>query len=73
MRNMKLFSIGYRYCYKHYNQKVNTVERSNLLNKVFESSGRNKILVGDITYVSTRKGMMLFIVKVEKEILMTIR
>lgn len=43
MRNIKLFSRGYRYYYKHYNQKINAVERPNLPNQVFESNGRNKI------------------------------
>ncbi|WP_050816294.1 IS3 family transposase [Clostridium sp. DL-VIII] len=58
MRNMKLFPRGCRYRYKNYNQKVNAVERPNLLNQVFESSGHNKIWVGDITYISARKGTL---------------
>lgn len=40
---MKLFPGGCHYRYKHYNQKVNAVERANLLNQVFQSNGRNKI------------------------------
>ena len=58
MKNMKLLPRGCRYRYKHYNQKVNAVERPNLLNQVLESSGRNKIWVGDINYVPTQKGTL---------------
>lgn len=47
---MKLFPKECRYRYKHYNQKVNAAERPNLLNQIFESYGRNRIWVGDITY-----------------------
>lgn len=50
MRNMKLFPRECRYSYKHYNQKINAVERPNLLNQVFKFNG-----VGDITYIPTRK------------------
>lgn len=62
MRNIKLFSRGYRYYYKHYNQKINAVERPNLPNQVFESNGRNKIWVGDITYIPTIKGILHLVV-----------
>lgn len=44
MRNMKLLPKGYHYQYKHYNQKVNALERPNLLNQIFKSDDRNKIL-----------------------------
>ena len=65
MRNMKLFPKGCRYHYKHYNQKVNVVERPNLLNQVFESDGRNKIWVGYITYIPTKKGTLYLAVFID--------
>lgn len=58
MRNMKLFAKGSRYRYKHYNQKSSTIERPNLLNQIFQTDGKNKIWVGDITYVPTKKGVL---------------
>jgi putative transposase len=58
MRNMKLYPRGSRYRYKRYNQTTNAVERPNLLNQIFESDGRNKIWVGDITYIPTNKGTL---------------
>ncbi|WML34397.1 IS3 family transposase [Clostridium sp. OS1-26] len=65
MRNMKLFPKGCRYRYKHYNQKVNAVERPNLLNQIFQSDGRNKIWVGDITYIPTKKGNLYLAVFID--------
>ncbi len=65
MRNMKLLSKGFRYLYKQHNQKVNTVERPNLLNQVFESDGRNKIWVGDITYIPTKMGTLYLAVFID--------
>jgi len=65
MRNMKIFSKGCRYHYKHYNYKVNAVERPNLLNQVFESDGRNKIWVGDITYIPTTRGTLYLAVFID--------
>lgn len=63
MRNMKLTPKRYRY--KRYNQKVNAVERPNLLNQIFESDGKNKIWVADITYISTKKGTLYLAVFID--------
>lgn len=65
MRNMKLFPKGSNYRYKHYNQKVNVVERPNLLNQIFESDGRNKIWIGDITYIPTKKSILYLVVFID--------
>ncbi|NRT77616.1 putative transposase [Clostridium beijerinckii] len=62
---MKLFPGGCHYRYKHYNQKVNAVERPNLLNQVFQSNGRNKIWGGYITYIRTRKGTLYLAVFID--------
>lgn len=58
MRNMKLFPRGTRYQYKRYNQKSSSIERPNLLNQIFQTDGKNKIWVGDITYIPTKKGVL---------------
>ena len=58
MRNMKLLPKGCRYHYKHYNKNANAIERPNLLNQVFKSDRKNKIWVGDITYIPTQKGTL---------------
>lgn len=65
MRGMGLFAKGARYKYKNYNQKVHNEERPNLINQVFQSSGRNKIWVGDITYIPTRKGFLYLAVFID--------
>lgn len=58
MRIMKLYPRGTRYRYKRYNQKSSAVERPNLLNQLFKTDDKNKIWVGDITYVPTKKGLL---------------
>lgn len=58
MRNMKLVPKGTRYRYKRYNQKSSLIERPNLLNQSFQTDGKNKIWVGDITYVPTKRGVL---------------
>lgn len=55
MRNMKLLPKDTRYRYKRYNQNSSSIERPNLLNQTFKTDGRNKIWVGDIAYVPTKK------------------
>jgi len=53
MRNMKLTPRGTRHRYKRYNQESSSIERPNLLNQSFKTDSKNKIWVGDITYVPT--------------------
>ncbi len=58
MRKLMLYPKGTRYRYKRYNQKSNVVERPNLLNQMFYTDSKNKIWVGDITYIPTRRGTL---------------
>ena len=58
MRKMQLMPVGTRYRYKRYNQERGAVERPNLLNQLFQTDGKNKIWVGDITYIATKKGFL---------------
>lgn len=55
MRNMKLLPKGTRYQNKRYNRESSSIEKPNLLNQIFQTDGKNKIWVGDITYVRLRK------------------
>lgn len=65
MRQMKLYAKGSRYRYKHYNKKSHSIERPNLLNQVFQADHRNKIWVGNITYIPTPKGTLYLAVFVD--------
>jgi putative transposase len=58
MRAMNLFAKGTRLHYRNYRSKPMESDRPNLLNQVFQSSGRNRIWVGDITYIPTQRGFL---------------
>ncbi|KIP28651.1 integrase core domain protein [Bacillus thuringiensis serovar morrisoni] len=61
----KLYAKGSRYRYKRYNKKSPSIERPNLLNQVFQTDQRNKIWVGDITYIPTQKGTLYLAIFVD--------
>lgn len=53
MRTMNLYAKGTRYHYRKYN-RTTCEGRPNLLNQVFKAEGKNRIWVGDITYIPTK-------------------
>lgn len=55
MRLMALIPYGTRYRYKNYSKKYSKEECPNLLNQIFKADAKNKIWVGDITYIPTKK------------------
>lgn len=55
LREMSLVPKGTRYHYRKYNQKASVEGRPNLLNQVFITNAKNKIWVGDITYIPTKE------------------
>jgi len=55
---MGLYAKGSQYKYKHYNRKGPTLDRPNLLNQVFQTDDKNKVWVGDITYIQTKRGTL---------------
>ncbi len=55
MHLMGLCPKGTRYKYKKYNQQNKHEEHPNLLNRIFKAQAKNKIWVGDITYIPTQK------------------
>lgn len=65
MRIMGLISKGTRYRYKKYSQKNPHEEHPNLLNQIFKSDAQNKIWVGDITYIPTKKKTLYLAVFVD--------
>ncbi|GKU23654.1 transposase [Clostridium folliculivorans] len=65
MREMNLCPKGTRYNYKKYNLKNRGEERPNLLNQMFLTDAKNKIWVGDITYIPTKKGTLYLSVFVD--------
>ena len=65
MREMNLCPKGTRYNYKRYNLKNRGEERPNLLNQMFLTDEKNKIWVGDITYIPTKKSTLYLVVFVD--------
>ncbi|WP_206869370.1 IS3 family transposase [Clostridium zeae] len=65
MREMNLCPKGTRYNYKKYNLRNRGEERPNLLNQMFLTDAKNKIWVGDITYIPTKKGTLYLSVFVD--------
>jgi len=55
---MGLYAKGSQYKYKQYNRKGPTINRPNLLNQVFQTDANNKVWVGDITYIPTKRGTL---------------
>lgn len=64
MHSMDLQPKGSRYTYKKYAKNIAAV-RPNLLNQVFKADDKNKIWVGDITYIPTKKRMLYLAVFVD--------
>ncbi len=58
MRDLGLFAKGTMRTYRRYIRRTANKERPNLLNQVFESGGRNRIWVGDMTYIATKEGFL---------------
>ena len=58
LHKMGLYAKGSNYKYKHYNRKRPSINTPNLLNQVFKTDAKNKVWVGDITYIPTRQGTL---------------
>ena len=58
MRKMELYAKGARYTYKQYNKRSRQKARENLVNQVFKETQKNRIWVGDITYIPTGRGFL---------------
>ena len=58
MSNNGLIAKGSRKKYRHYPNKKQYEEKENILNRVFKAQCKNKIWVGDITYIPTKHGFL---------------
>jgi len=55
MSEQGLLAKGSRKPYRYYPNKRQYKERENILNRVFSANEKNKIWVGDITYIPTKR------------------
>lgn len=58
MRDLGLVAKGCNYQHRRRVQTSKGIERPNLLNQIFQATERNKVWVGDITYIRTKKGFL---------------
>lgn len=65
MRENGLYALGSRRHYRNYHRKNNSGEKPNLLNRVFEADGRNRIWLGDMTYIPTKEGFLYLAVMLD--------
>lgn len=65
MQSLGLYAKGTRRNYKNYHRKTNNIEKPNLLHQVFETDHRNKIWLGDMTYIPTKEGFLYLAVMLD--------
>ena len=65
MRENGLYALGTSRHYRNYHRKNNNKEKPNLLKRVFESNGRNRIWLGDMTYIPTKEGFLYLAVMLD--------
>lgn len=58
LHQMGLYAKGSRYKYKNYNKKRPSLSHPNLLNQVFQAEKKNKIWLGDITYIPLKRSTL---------------
>jgi putative transposase len=58
MSEQGLIAKGAKKLYRYYPNRTQYEERENILNRVFTSNKKNKVWVGDITYIPTRHGFL---------------
>lgn len=62
---MALLPCETHYRYKNYSKKYSKEECLNLLNQIFKADAKNKIQVGDITYIPTKKKTLYLVVFID--------
>ena len=65
MSEQGLIAKGAKRPYRYYPNKTQYEERENILNRVFSATAKNKIWVGDITYIPTRHGFLYLAVFID--------
>lgn len=55
LHQLGLYAEGSTYKYKYYNRKSPSLSRLNLINQTFKATEKNKIWLGDITYLPLKE------------------
>lgn len=58
LHQLGLYAKGSRYNYKYYNRRRSSLTRPNLVNQCFQATGKNKLWLGDLTYIPTQEGIL---------------
>ena len=58
LHQLGLYAKGSRYKYKYYNRRRSPLTRPNLVNQCFQASSKNKLWLGDLTYIPTKEGTL---------------
>ncbi|VHF56758.1 transposase [Streptococcus pyogenes] len=58
LHQLGLYAKGSRYQYKYYNRRRSSLTRPNLVNQCFQATGKNKLWLGDLTYIPTQEGIL---------------
>ena len=65
MSSQGLIAKGAKKPYRYYPNRSQYEERENILNRIFTADEKNKIWVGDITYIPTRHGFLYLAVFID--------
>ena len=65
MSELGLIAKGAKKSYRYYPNRSQYEERENILNRVFIADEKNKVWVGDITYIPTRHGFLYLAVFID--------
>lgn len=58
LHQLGLYAKGSTYKYKYYNRKSPSLSRPDLINQTFKATEKNKIWLGDITYIPLKEGTL---------------
>lgn len=58
LHQLGLYAKGSTYKHKYYNRKSPSLSRPNLINQTFKATEKNKIWLGDITYIPLKEGAL---------------
>ncbi|EIQ81449.1 UNVERIFIED_CONTAM: IS3 family transposase [Streptococcus canis] len=54
LHQLGFYAKGSRYNHKYYNRRPSSLTRPNLINQCFQAIGKNKLWLGDLTYIPTK-------------------
>ena len=65
LHELGLYAKGSTYKYKYHNRKRPSLYHPNLINQTFKATEKNKIWLGDITYIPLQKGTLYLAVFID--------